>query len=312
MSRKYVIITHKSCRDGFAAAWCAHKYFSEHDLENFVLHVYVNPSEHEETYDALKEIVDIHLKETEFKVLSFDVGYTPELYLRIKELFGNMEIYDHHIGCYDNFLKHYKSKENLPKEFHFDNNKSGAMLAWNYFFPMQEAPELIKYIEDRDLWRYAFSESREFSEGFSVNNTFEEWDKFMEAEEVNIEQTKYIGKILLERRKIIFNGIKNLGDVIELDNLKVFVVNCNTYISDLCEYIYNAKGDDGESICDYVLAWRYCMRARKYYVSLRSSKKSGIDVSEIAKKFNGNGHRNSSGFMCKNLFEEVLKINTKG
>ena len=37
----------------------------------------------------------------------------------------------------------------------FDMQKSGAMLAWDYFFPAQEAPEIVRYVQDRDIWTKA-------------------------------------------------------------------------------------------------------------------------------------------------------------
>ena len=34
---------------------------------------------------------------------------------------------------------------------HFDMNKSGARLAWEFFHPDKPVPGLIRYIEDRDI-----------------------------------------------------------------------------------------------------------------------------------------------------------------
>src|SRR5262249_41598557 len=48
----------------------------------------------------------------------------------------------------------------------FDLNKSGARLAWEYFHPEKDTPELIEFIEDRDLWRWQIPRSKEFSAGF--------------------------------------------------------------------------------------------------------------------------------------------------
>ena len=38
-----------------------------------------------------------------------------------------------------------------------DINRSGAMLAWNYLFPDEEPPLLIKYVQDRDLWPVSYT-----------------------------------------------------------------------------------------------------------------------------------------------------------
>jgi hypothetical protein len=40
-------------------------------------------------------------------------------------------------------------------------NKSGARLAWE-FFPDKPVPGLIRYVEDRDIWKWEFPESPAF------------------------------------------------------------------------------------------------------------------------------------------------------
>jgi len=52
---------------------------------------------------------------------------------------------------------------NNPHEnyIHLDNNKSGAMLAWEYFHPNIEVPMLIRHIDDRDRWIFALPGTKE-------------------------------------------------------------------------------------------------------------------------------------------------------
>ena len=38
----------------------------------------------------------------------------------------------------------------------FDMGRSGAALAWQYLANKKPLPELLQYVEDRDLWRFAF------------------------------------------------------------------------------------------------------------------------------------------------------------
>ncbi|KNC54635.1 vacuolar proton pump subunit F [Thecamonas trahens ATCC 50062] len=48
----------------------------------------------------------------------------------------------------------------------FDFDRSGAMLAWQYFHPgvaEADAPLLIQYIQDTDLWRFALPNAADFS-----------------------------------------------------------------------------------------------------------------------------------------------------
>ena len=56
-----------------------------------------------------------------------------------------MVIVDHHITAKERLIGHGHEKE---QNYHFDMNKSGARLAWEFFFPDKEVPLLIRHIED--------------------------------------------------------------------------------------------------------------------------------------------------------------------
>ena len=44
-----------------------------------------------------------------------------------------------------------------------DDNKSGAMLAWEYFHPGTEVPMFIKLIDTRDRWVFEIPGAKEFN-----------------------------------------------------------------------------------------------------------------------------------------------------
>jgi uncharacterized protein len=58
-----------------------------------------------------------------------------------------------------------------------DNNKSGALIAWEYFHPGTEAPMLIKHIDDRDRWQFKLEGTKEFSAALCSYRpwNFEQW-----------------------------------------------------------------------------------------------------------------------------------------
>lgn len=63
-------------------------------------------------------------------------------------------------------LDHHKSAADALEGFacrcgvvHFDMHKSGARLAWEFFWPDAPMPDLVRYVEDRDLWNWQFPES---------------------------------------------------------------------------------------------------------------------------------------------------------
>jgi len=44
-----------------------------------------------------------------------------------------------------------------------DNQKSGCMIAWEYYHPTQEPTRFFKYVEDRDIWKFQYPETKPFS-----------------------------------------------------------------------------------------------------------------------------------------------------
>jgi hypothetical protein len=45
---------------------------------------------------------------------------------------------------------------------HFDMDKSGARLAWEFFHPDAPLPALVRFVEDRDIWVWQYPESAGF------------------------------------------------------------------------------------------------------------------------------------------------------
>ena len=59
---------------------------------------------------------------------------------------------------------------------HFDMGKSGARLAWEFFQSDRALPDLVRYIEDRDIWDWEFPESAGFLAALDMEpQTFERW-----------------------------------------------------------------------------------------------------------------------------------------
>src|SRR3989304_8308490 len=148
-----LVIYHKNCVDGFAAAWCAHERFVE-EIE------YIPASYGDEPPDVKGK-----------RVFILDFSYKRNVMLKLIEEAKELLCLDHHETAE-------KELENLPHCF-FDMTKSGAMLSWCLFFKYREhtAPKLIKYVQDRDLWKNELPNSLELSTYIrSFPFTFEAWD----------------------------------------------------------------------------------------------------------------------------------------
>lgn len=59
----------------------------------------------------------------------------------------------------------------------FEPDKSGAVMAWEHFFPNEPVPVFMQYLQDRDLWRWALNGSREINAAIaSYPHEFEVWE----------------------------------------------------------------------------------------------------------------------------------------
>jgi len=168
----------------------------------------------------------------------------------------------------------------------FDLTHSGARLAWDFFHPGKEPPKFINYIEDRDLWKWELAYSREFAAAFDmVPFEFEEFEKF-EDDSVFDDAVKR-GSYVLAYSKTVVKKVCEKASPRTLDGMDVLVVNASHWISEI--------GSRLSSDCDFAMIWYYDHESCINKVSLRSFH-DRFDVSEVAKKFGGGGHKKAAGF----------------
>ena len=60
---------------------------------------------------------------------------------------GRVTLLDHHKSAMEEL------QGQLPGCY-FDMNRSAAAIAWGYFKPLERMPDLLAYVQDRDLWRW--------------------------------------------------------------------------------------------------------------------------------------------------------------
>ena len=91
-------------------------------------------------------------------------------------------ILDHHKTAEAALAKWTKPFNFTPPELgeiicHFDQNLSGAGLAWKYFFPTDPVPRMVEHVQDRDLWRFELPGTREICAAlYAQEFEFEKWE----------------------------------------------------------------------------------------------------------------------------------------
>ncbi len=268
-----LIVYHKNCPDGFCAAFVAKKKYPEAELCG-------------KTYG--EEPPDV----TGRNVLMVDISWKREEVLKMATTASSLQILDHHKTAE-------KELENL--EFTtFDMKRSGAGLTWDTLFPDQERPWYVNYVEDRDLWNWKLPDSKAVS-GYimALPTTLEHWEILDDISEY---EAIYAGNCIIMHIEHYINGV--VAEVQEgvLEGYKTGVVNAAYLnISDVCN-----------KLCEnYEVGLGYFERHDSMIqFSLRSM--GDLDVSVIAKKYGGGGHKNASGFQLpykegRSLIDQVLR-----
>ncbi len=253
------VLYHANCYDGFGSAWAAWKALN--DTAKYLPVKYGDPPPNLPN-DAV--------------VFILDFSYSKQILLDLKQQVAELTLIDHHKTAQEDLA-------GLDFAI-FDMSKSGAMLAWQFWHPNIAIPDLIAYIQDRDLWQFELPKSQEvFAALSSYSMDFQVWDKL----DLNL---------LMQEGEPIFRflkqSVKNICDQSTFQDLGGYVVpvvNATSFFSDIsyelcCRYPESPFAAYYFDRADGMRQW-----------GLRSTNK--FDVGAIAKKYGGGGHRDAAGFV---------------
>jgi len=254
------VIYHANCTDGFGAAYSAWKLLGNRT----------------EYYACKHGTPPPDVKDKNVVILDFSFD-NPTIKKMIEDS-NSLLVIDHH--------KSAMVELHDISNTHFDMTKSGAMLAWEWFHPGKDPPKFIRYIQDRDLWKWELDYSKEFSAAFDmVPFEFEEFEKF-EDDSVFDDAVKR-GSYILAYSKTVIKKVCEKAVKRKYKGMKVMVVNSSHWMSEI--------GARLAPDCDFAVIWYYDHEDRINKISLRAFH-DAVDVSEIAKRFGGGGHKKASGF----------------
>lgn len=259
-------IYHANCADGFTAAWSVWK---AHPEAEFVEGFYG------------KEPPDC----TGRNVIMVDFSYKRPVLLKMAEQANSILILDHHKSAESELA-------DLPSNVTaiFDMARSGAMMAWQYFHPNIDPSQLIRHVQDRDLWRFELEYTKAFQANlFSLEYTFENWERVNDICGNFAHYTDFVKQGDAINRK-------HLKDVKELIKACASRANIAGYDVPVLNAPYFYSSEAGHIMCNgEPFAVCYWNDAENRIFSLRSNEQ-GEDVSIIAQKCGGGGHRNAAGF----------------
>lgn len=273
---KTLCIYHGNCADGFGAAWAVRRRMGAENVEFLAGH-YGMPAP-----DVAGRVVII-----------VDFSFPLEVLKAMAQQAFAVLVLDHHktaavaLAELERAPLHFQAWSYTPPKLSavFDMSRSGAGIAWDFFFPGLQRPPLINHIEDRDLWRFKLDGTPEILANlFSYPQDFEAWDELMQQP---MNAAVAAGTAINRKHK------KDVADLVASSKRRMVIAGHDVPVANL-PYIH--ASDAGHLLAQgEKFAACYQDTTDHRHFSLRSTSE-GMDVGEIAKQYGGGGHRNAAGF----------------
>lgn len=276
-------IYHGNCADGFGAAWAVRKKFGP----DVVFHAGF--------YGDPPPDVRGH------RVLIVDFSYPEQDLIDMGDDAGGVAVLDHHKSAQAALSKFpsfdgsatsaAETLTHAPVVVHFDMAHSGAALAWRYCFPGHSLPTLLQHVQDRDLWTFDLPRTREIQACvFSHPYDFDVWDQLADI----AEKTPGWLSLVQQGEAIERKHHKDIAELIVAARRSMIIGGVEVPVANLP---YTMSSDAAGTMAkDAPFAACYLDTPKGRNFSLRSRGEGGMDVSEVAKKYGGGGHRNAAGF----------------
>ena len=288
--KETVVLFHRNCDDGFGAAFVAYLVMGL-SAEYIGMKYGDNPP-------------NVKGK----NVYVFDFSFSPEVLLEMGAEAKSIHMLDHHLSAAKSWEPlldgngYFSNYRNVHVKF--DMTRSGAGLAWEYFFPTKKMPMLIRHIQDNDLWKFSVVNTKYFIRNLrSYDQCFDTWKMFFsyrvwegaykEFVREGVSQERFFGAQVNAIHDLQKPSTAILGNSIGL------ALNANEVFSSEIGHLLSV--DSG------TFGMVYCVIDDKVKCSLRSS--GEFDVSVLAKLYGGGGHRNASGMVVSidTFFKEILQ-----
>lgn len=261
--KSIAVLYHAGCSDGFGAALAAWKKLGRGSsyipIEPGILPP--KPIRARKIY-----VLDSSLRKNDFK--------------KLRKENKEVIVIDHHASN--------EKDMRFASSYFFDIKHSAAVLSWMYFHPSKKVPRFFKHIEDRDLWKFKLPHTREIGAFIDLMpHNFKKWSKivsdFEKASSKKIMIQK--GKIILDYEKRLLESLLKNAELVKFQGYKTWAVN-SPFL----------ESQAGNIMCKkfppIAIIWRQKHGIRTF--SLRSNGK--VDVSKLAARFGGGGHKTSAGF----------------
>jgi oligoribonuclease NrnB/cAMP/cGMP phosphodiesterase (DHH superfamily) len=270
-----LILYHAECDDGFGAAYAA--WLSLGDSAEYQPVSYGD------------RIVPDRLSARQVFILDF--SFSPDVLCEMAQHAAKIVLLDHHKSA----AEQWTNIEPVPNvELHFDMDRSGAQMAWDYFHAGSPRPLLIDHIGDRDLWQFALADTKAFCAGLSlIPASFESWQVAAANPGVLIAKGHTVLEVL---QRQINSALRKELRPVTLCGHRGLATNVIGNTSEIGQAIAKRSG---------TFSLTFFIKGDEAICSLRSI--APFDVSVIATHYGGGGHAQASGFTVpiERFFKEI-------
>ena len=245
---------------------------------------------------------------SEHHVIMIDVSMKmPEMFELSKKC-KSLTWIDHHISA----IKEYEAaKQDAPANFItvLENGIAACEVGWKYLFPNEKTPRAIELLGQYDTWRNQDKELWEnqilpFQFGMRMKCSSPETFPMHLLEStpvlssvskgLDVEKIIDTGNIILEYQRTMNEAACRASFEFEFEGLRAICLNGGGFNSDVFKSVYDPEKHD------IMMPFRFAGTQKEWVFSMYSTKPE-IDVSVIAKKWGGGGHKGAAGFQVKNL-----------
>lgn len=295
---KNIVLYHRNCSDGLLSAAIMYGYFKANNELSITEFIPVQYG------DTLPDIGGTN-------VFILDYSVDPETLLHMPHRAIKIIMLDHHESAVNKYIEYFNLEKQdrviiTQNSYHilFDKNKSGCGLVrevlngnivapgWgrHYYSISRNLDLFIDHIQDRDLWLFKLPQTLAYYEllnSLELKTPKDCFEFIMDFTHDELENSLEKAQARVDMRQELALEYASKASTIIFENHVIKAVNVPANFSSIVGDILNK---------DVPFVLLYVTDGVNVFCSLRSNKETGVDVSKIAIKLGGGGHRNSSGF----------------
>ncbi len=270
---KRVCFYHAGCPDGFGAAWATYQAWG--DDARYVARRHEHTIEPDDYRDAWVAYVDIAPGNEEL--------------LALGRVASQVTVLDHHVTAHERYHSDpgvVNQMEELGHEILYDMDHSGAVLSWLYFSEGAPLPDLLRYVEDQDLWNWQLLDSQEVNAAIAARpHRFDAWTELAARP---IEELAAEGRPIVRANRMEVERLVPSAHPLLVGGKFVEAVNATNNRSDIGHELAERKA--------YAVKWGCVYRISRDVVHATLYSIGDVDVGRVASAYGGGGHRNAAGF----------------